>query len=389
MSSPNLHALVFGASGLAGWGVVSQLLANYPAKGTFSRVTAVVNRPLSVADSLWPTTDSPTLELVTNVDLTKGSVQEFTLHLKEKVEDIATVTHVFYFVYRQHDDPLLEIEINCGMLERVVGAVEALAPNFCFLAWPSGTLGYGIYKPGGGPFSAPYKESMGRLPPPDTNFYYVFEDFLTERSKGKKWTWCEVRPDAIVGFTPNGSTYSLPAHWATYLSLYRAVEGEGASVPYPGTEAGYDSKFNDASSEMIAKLAIWASLNPDKSGGQLFNVADSGAPSTMGQRWPAFAAYFGLVGVGPPPVGSVVLRPGEYVAKHRDVLEAKCKKPNEVFGAGFLDGYGFNLTFDRQLSLDKIRAAGFMEELDPVESWFKAFDKFKKGGDGTRLKMYM
>jgi hypothetical protein len=39
---------------------------------------------------------------------------------------------------------------------------------------------------------------MGRLPSPDTNFYYVFEDLLTERSKGKNWTWCEVRPDAIV-----------------------------------------------------------------------------------------------------------------------------------------------------------------------------------------------
>lgn len=58
--------------------------------------------------------------------------------------------------------------------------------------------GYGIYKPGGGPFKPPYKESMGRLPPSDGNWYYEFEDFLTERSKGKKWTWCEVRPDAIV-----------------------------------------------------------------------------------------------------------------------------------------------------------------------------------------------
>lgn len=48
---PGAHALVFGASGLAGWGVVDQLLENYPAEGTFSKVTALVNRPFSVAES--------------------------------------------------------------------------------------------------------------------------------------------------------------------------------------------------------------------------------------------------------------------------------------------------------------------------------------------------
>ncbi|KAJ7499912.1 hypothetical protein FB451DRAFT_1074226 [Mycena latifolia] len=377
-SSASAHALVFGASGLAGWGVVEQLLENYPSKGTFSKVTAVVNRPMSVADSFWPTPESPTLELVTNVNLTEGTVETFTALLKEQVKDIVAITHVYYFVYKQDDDADVEIKTNCGMLERVLGAVEALSPNFRFLAWASGTLGYGIYKPGGGPFKAPYKESMGRLPAPDTNFYYEFEDILAERSKGKPWTWCEVRPDAIVGFTPNGSTYSLPAHWATYLALYRVIEGEGASVPYPGTEAGYNSKFNDASSEIIAKLAIWASLHPEKSAGQLFNIADRAAPSTMRERWPAFAAYFGLVGVGPPAPDASMLKPGEYALKHQDILKAQCKKPNNVTGAAFLDRYGSSLNFDRQLSLDKIRALGFEEELDPTESWLKAFERFKK-----------
>ncbi|KAJ7661383.1 hypothetical protein DFH06DRAFT_1281487 [Mycena polygramma] len=380
-STTHAHALVFGASGLAGWGVVEQLLENYPAKGTFSKVTAVVNRPINVADSLWPTPDSPSLDLVTGINLAQGTVESFTALLAEKVKHISNVTHVYYFVYKQDNDPELEIKTNCGMLERVIGAVESLSPNFRFLAWPSGTMGYGIYKPGGGPWKAPFKESMGRLPPPDTNFYYAFEDILTEHSKGKNWTWCEVRPDAIVGFSPNGSTYSLPAHWATYLSLYRIIEGEGASVPYPGSEMGYNSKFNDASSEIIAKLAIWASLHPEKCGdGQLFNIADQVKASTMRERWPAFAAFFGLVGVGPPAPGADILKPGEYALKHQDVLKASCKKPNDVWGAAFLDHYGYNLTFDRQLTLEKIREAGFVEEIDPVASWIKAFERFKRAG---------
>jgi len=88
---PGAHELVFGASGLAGWGVVDQLLENYPAEGTFSKVTALVNRPFSVAESYWPSPSPsrPKLELVSNVNLAEGTVEEFTALLKEKVENIA------------------------------------------------------------------------------------------------------------------------------------------------------------------------------------------------------------------------------------------------------------------------------------------------------------
>ena len=93
------HALVFGASGLAGWGVVDQLLSNYPAHGTFTQVTALVNRPFSVADSHWPdpSPSRPKLQLVTHVNLLKGSVEDFTAFLQREVADIEKVTHAFYF----------------------------------------------------------------------------------------------------------------------------------------------------------------------------------------------------------------------------------------------------------------------------------------------------
>ena len=93
------HALVFGASGLAGWGVVDHLLSNYPAQGAFSQVTALVNRPFDVADSYWPSPSPsrPKLQLVPHVDLLKGSVEGFTAFLKRNVEDIESVTHGFYF----------------------------------------------------------------------------------------------------------------------------------------------------------------------------------------------------------------------------------------------------------------------------------------------------
>ena len=94
------HALVFGASGLAGWAVVDQLLDNYPAEGTFSKVTALVNRPLSLASSHWPSPSPsrPSLDLVSGVNLlADGTIEELSETLKEKVQDIANVTHAFYF----------------------------------------------------------------------------------------------------------------------------------------------------------------------------------------------------------------------------------------------------------------------------------------------------
>ena len=162
--------------------------------------------------------------------------------------------------------------------------------------------------------------------------------------------------------------------------MYALVEGKGANIPFPGTEDAYASQFNDASAGIIARFSIWAALHPEKcGGGQLFNIADQARPSRMSERWPAFAAYFGLKGIGPVNDPNV-LEPGEYIKKHSHVLEEHGIKSNQVFKADFLDTYGYYLTFDRQLSLEKARSVGFLEEIDPISSWFKVFERFREAG---------
>ncbi|KAJ7579828.1 hypothetical protein C8J56DRAFT_1016255 [Mycena floridula] len=374
--SKNLHALVFGASGLVGWGVTEQLLLNYPNPETFGKVTALVNRPLEVEDSCWPKSDK--LQLVSGVDLTKGSVNEFARSLKERVTGIEKVTHVYYLAYKS--ERVHEIEVNVGMLDRVIGALEILSPDLQFVVFPSGSKAYGITMSPPRPFTAPFKESVGRLPPARTNdswdnWYYRFQDLLAERSAGKSWSWCDIRPDLVVGFAPNGSAYSLVGYWANYLAVYRQVEGKGAKVAFPGSKAGYDSLFNDVSSGVIARAAIWASLNPDKTSGEIFNVANSATPSSMRERWPRIAAWFGLVGVGPENLKLDALAPRTYVEKH-----GKGIKLMEISGAEFLDYYGYHLDFDRHFDLEKIKKAGFQEDRDGHESWIEAFERYKAAG---------
>jgi uncharacterized protein YbjT (DUF2867 family) len=94
------HALVVGASGLIGWAVVDQLLRCYPAPHAFSKITALVNRPLKLEDSFWPVegrgNGAPELALVPGVNLTRDD-EEVERVLKEEVKDVESVRYVFYF----------------------------------------------------------------------------------------------------------------------------------------------------------------------------------------------------------------------------------------------------------------------------------------------------
>lgn len=87
-------ALVFGASGVTGWSVVNEILTDYPKEGIWDKVYALTNRPLSLEDSHWP--NDPRLNIVSGIDLLKGSQEDLGKELKDKIDGIEKVTHVYY-----------------------------------------------------------------------------------------------------------------------------------------------------------------------------------------------------------------------------------------------------------------------------------------------------
>ncbi|KAI8951631.1 hypothetical protein F4801DRAFT_543845 [Xylaria longipes] len=414
MEESKRHAIVFGASGLIGWAVVDQLLRLYPGPGTFSKITAITNREVKLHQSHWPEpgADRPILQLISGIDLRRNDGATLANTLKETVEDIHTVTHLFYLVFTSVPDEIEEVATNRHMLQNVIDAHNLLSPKLQFVVFPGGTRGYGIYSPGG-VFTPPLTEDMVNNLPPDytkTVVYPANRQLLNTASEGRNWTWCEVCPDAIIGFTPNGSQFSLALHWAQYLSLYSHNHGVGPSaqrtksaaveVPFPGNAAGANSLFSPASATKIARFMIYASLHPDTcGGGQLFNIADHEVPCTYGELWPRLASWFGLVGVGPPkdsqarintlrvgelPEDTRVLAPGEYVAKHKNIFVqfGRRKAAEGGVGAGSrqLDSVGYWLTFDRQLSLEKLKKTGFEEGSDPIQGWIDSFQMFRDAG---------
>ncbi|KAJ5649390.1 uncharacterized protein N7484_003113 [Penicillium longicatenatum] len=408
------HAIVFGASGLIGWALVNQLLSAYPDAGTFSKVTAITNRPITLSESHWPTSapDRPDLQLVSGIDLRHGDGATLAETLKHAVREVESVTHIYYLVFTAVKDESEEFATNLRMFKNVIDAHGLISPNLQFVVVPGGTRGYGIYSPGG-TFTPPLTEGMvNRLPieAAKTIVYPAYRKLLNEKSKGKQWTWCEVCPDAIVGFTPNGSQFSLALHWAQYLSLWAYNHGIGpetpgsstsaVQVPFPGSVAGANSLFTPVSSSTLARFMIYASLHPEICGeGHLFNIADNENPCKYGELWPQLASWFGLVGVGPVedsqaigdtlkagelPKTTEFLTPGEYITEHQDKFAA-LGRVNAVSGgvsAGRrqLDSVGYWLTFDRQLSLEKIRGTGFEGDRDHVQGWLETFEMFRKAG---------
>lgn len=145
---------------------------------------------------------------------------------------------------------------------------------------------------------------------------------------------------------------------------------------------------------------IYASLNLDKCGdGQLFNIADSETPCKYGELWTELAKWFGLVGVGPVedsnaqkdtlrvgelPQTAMPLTPGEYVTKYQDTF-TQCGCDRAVSGGvgvgrRQLDSVGYWLTFDRQMSLEKLKKTGFDGYTDPVSAWLDTFAMFRAAG---------
>lgn len=129
-------ALIFGASGVTGWAFVNEILNDYPKKGTWTKVHALTNRPLSLEDSKWP--KDSRLNIVSGIDLLKGSQEELEKTMKEKIEGVEEVTHVYYLAYKANKDLQQELEDAVDMFKRSTIAVDHLSSKFEFVVLQTG-----------------------------------------------------------------------------------------------------------------------------------------------------------------------------------------------------------------------------------------------------------
>jgi hypothetical protein len=228
---PGKSALVFGASGVTGWSFVNEILNDYPKKGVWDKVHALTNRPLVQKESFWP--NDPRLNIVSGVDLLKGSQKDLEQELKGKIDGIDKVTHVYFLAYKASTDIMQEFKDMVSMFQRSTIAVDHLSPALEFVVLQTGSKWYGCHliatlpDYGGSPgITVPYREDMPRLKKPfdDMLFYHPQIDWLTEYAKDKSWSWCDTRPDIVSRIEPherpivdvvNRSSVSSPTRTST------------------------------------------------------------------------------------------------------------------------------------------------------------------------------
>ncbi|KAK7230080.1 hypothetical protein V2G26_002250 [Clonostachys chloroleuca] len=372
------HALIFGASGISGWSLVNQARM-YPSETAFARITGTTNRPTTLEQLQIPSDDR--IQIADGINLTK-SADEVAATLKEKVPDIATVTHVFFTAYIQtQDHESLKIK-NTNLLKVAVEAVEKVAPEFKVLILQTGGKGYGLEFPKDVKIQPPLKEDCPRIPEPWASkiFYYNQYDLLKDLSRGKKWTFSEIRPDGIVGFAPGSNAMNMAQGIAIYLTLYKEVKGAGATVPFPGYEHGYHSTHSDTFQDILSRMEIFAALHPEKCGdGGVFNVAD-GQTATWAQVWPKLCEHFDLVGGSPDTNATPML---EFIEKNKNVWREVAQRHglNEKLvdeqGWGHTHFMLVDFDFNRQYDLSASRSVGFDEQIDTAEGYVRSWERMR------------
>lgn len=169
-----------------------------------------------------------------------------------------------------------------------------------------------------------------------------------------------------------------------YLSLYRAINGKNATVPFPGTQKTWTLLSSDSSQDIIAKFCIYASLQPkEKVHGKAFNIADSVTPVSWSKRWPILAGYFGLIGTGPDPDS---LHPTKFIDAYWETFQALCREHGlkedviyrSMHNTGSRMGSLRFMDFDRPFDLSRARELGFVEEVDTETAWYTAFERVRR-----------
>jgi hypothetical protein len=276
------------------------------------------------------------------------------------------------------------------MFRRSTTALDHLSPALEFVVLQTGAKMYGCHLLENHPtdyISVPLKESHPRLKSPyaEKLFYHPQLDWISEYAKDKKWSWCDTRPDIIIGFVPNQNFYSLATSIGVFLSLWAEVEGKGSTCPYPGSKTAWVAKSHDSSSDMIARQTLHLSLTlPKSQKGEGFNVADAKDPLSWETKWLEICSSFGLKGTEPPAEGE----PKEvrtYIKQHIDTWNEIEKRhglksgiaDSELTFKGFEYFLLTQFDFDRQYDMTKMYSTGFKEERSTLQAWGGVFDRMK------------
>ncbi|GAA1749823.1 SDR family oxidoreductase [Aeromicrobium alkaliterrae] len=263
------HALVIGATGIAGGALVRRLLD----EGW--QVTGVSRRPGRL----------PEPAALVNVDLTS------TADTHEALAGVPA-THVFVTAWVRRETEDENIAVNRAIVRDVL---EALRPSETVqhVALMTGLKHYL------GPFEAygqgevrdtPFHEDEERLPYP--NFYYAQEDELWAAAERDGFTWSVHRAHTVIG-TAVGNAMNMAQTLAVQASICRELD---RPFVFPGSRTQWDGLTDMTDAELLAEHMIWASTE-EVAANESYNIAN-GDVFRWRWMWPRIAEHFGVTPEG-------------------------------------------------------------------------------------------
>ncbi|MBP0443805.1 SDR family oxidoreductase [Roseomonas sp. SSH11] len=248
-----------------------------------------------------------------------------------------------------------QMETNRAMLSHCVEALDGEDGALRHITLLQGTKAYGVHL---GQMPIPGKENAPRHIHP--NFYWLQEDYLRERQRGRSWHWTVLRPQAVIGFAM-GSAMNLLAAMGAYAAISRAM---GLPLVFPG-RGDRVTEVTDA--RLLASAIAWAGSAPAAQD-QIFNVTN-GDVLTWRSMFPVLARAFGMEQGADHPMSLPAIMADKEAAWQR-IVQQHGLRPSSL-RALVGDSWQFaDFAFSRDdqaaslLSTIKIRQAGFGECID-------------------------
>ena len=265
-----LTAIVTGATGMTGNGVVKELLND-------SRFDKIYTLSRSQKGKDHGTIVHATLDL-------QSSAKE----MAEQLQDVKG-EYVFFCAYLAKDDEGEAAKVNNAMLKNFLDALSITGANKQLKRFvlTTGLKQYAVHQ---GQPKNPMHETDPWFDQPDRppNFYYDQQKTLASAAKEQNWEWVVTYPQDVVGFA-KANFMNL----ATALGLYCAVSKAlpGSELPFPGSKANFMAFNCWTSAKTHAKFCLWAAT-AGGAGNNAFNVVNGDTESWQ-NMWPQLARRFG------------------------------------------------------------------------------------------------
>ena len=290
------------------------------------------------------------------------------------------VTHVVYAAlyekpgliagWRERD----QMETNLRMLRNLFDPLAVAAAGLRHVTLLQGTKAYGSHIE---PVPVPARERLPRHL--HENFYWLQEDYLKEKQRGKPWHWTVLRPQVIFGESLGSPMNEIPA-----IGVYGAILKEaGEPLYYPGGPHGRIFEAVDA--DLLARACAWAATSP-ACRNETFNI-NNGEPIEWRTVWAAIADALGMHPGPERPMSLAVEMPKRQAEWAAIVRKYDLRSPESLeqfVGQSFIYA-DRNFAYDQTappaptlVSTVKARLAGFHDCVDTEEMFRRLFRRFQE-----------